>query len=175
MIVDKILEALEDNLIPHSELVNIACEGNLEQNCTVCQKEITVTRMWYLGSGLGDLKEDSAQMPVTASGCLDPLEGVVFDCGSLECSRERFSSFRIWSDVVTSTVTKLIPTRCDFCFLCAPLQEVHRSLCKTKNYCSKICRRADNDVHKVCCEQGQQVEERKIKTNKGGLQSVIPP
>ena len=31
---------------------------------------------------------------------------------------------------------------CDFVFLLAPFKEVHRSLCKTKNYCS----------HKVCCK-----------------------
>ena len=43
-------------------------------------------------------------------------------------------------------------TRCDFCFLLAPLKEVHRSLCKTKNYCSQECRGADNRVHKVCCK-----------------------
>ena len=32
VVVDKILEGLEDQEIPHSELVNIACGGNLEQN-----------------------------------------------------------------------------------------------------------------------------------------------
>ena len=66
--------------------------------------------------------------------------------------------------VVKSTVARLNPTRCDFCFLCAPLLELQRSLCRTKNYCSKICRDADDSVHKVCCDQGQQVEERKVKT-----------
>ena len=54
-------------------------------------------------------------------------------------------------------------TRCDFCFLLAPLKEVHRSLCKTKNYCSQECRDADDKAHKVCCKQGSQVEERKVK------------
>ena len=54
-------------------------------------------------------------------------------------------------------------TRCDFCFLLAPLKEVHRSLCKTKNYCSQECRDADDKAHKVCCKQGHQVEERKVK------------
>ena len=54
-------------------------------------------------------------------------------------------------------------TRCDFCFLLAPLKEVHRSLCKTKNYCSQECRDADDKAHKVCCKEGSQVEERKVK------------
>ena len=30
--------------------------------------------------------------------------------------------------------------------------------------CSQGCRDADNSVHKVCCKQGDQVEERKVKT-----------
>ena len=105
-------------------------------------------------------------MPVTASGYLHLLEGVVFSCGSLECEENSPEQLNIgvWIEVLTSTVTKLTPTRCDFCFLSAPLQEVHQSLCKTKNYCSKICRRADDRVHQVCCGQGDhQVEERKIK------------
>ena len=54
-------------------------------------------------------------------------------------------------------------TRCDFCFLLAPLKEVHRSMCKTKNYCSQECRDADDKAHKVCCKEGGQVEERKVK------------
>ena len=77
----------------------------------------------------------------------------------------------MWREVLGSTRAKLEPTRCDFCFLSAPLQDVHRSLCKTKNYCSKICRRADDRVHQVCCGQGDhQVEERKVKI--GGQEKV---
>ena len=43
-------------------------------------------------------------------------------------------------------------------------------MCKTKNYCSKICRKADDNFHKVCCKQGNQVEERKVKI--GGREKV---
>ena len=97
----------------------------------------------------------------------------MFSCGSLEC-KENFLeklSYGMWTAVLTNTRAKLEPTRCDFCFLCAPLQEVHRSLCKTKNYCSKVCRKADDSVHQVCCKQGDhQVEERKVKI--GGQEKV---
>ena len=58
-IIDKILEALEDEGVPDSELINIVCEGNLEQNCTVCQKEITVDRIL--------IPIDSGTAPVAAS------------------------------------------------------------------------------------------------------------
>ena len=149
--VDKILDALEDNLIPYSEVTNIAFGGNLQQNCAVCKKGITsVTRMWYL----------------------PPFEDVVFYCGSLECLEKYLNkiSYGMWNEVLLSTHTKLMPTQCDFCFLCAPLEEVHRSLCKTKNYCSKTCRNSDDKVHKVCCREGGQVDERKVKI--GGKQKV---
>ena len=36
-------------------------------------------------------------------------------------------------------------------------------MCKTRNYCSKACRNADEAAHKVCCKKGHQVEERKVK------------
>ena len=70
--VDKILEALEGQVIPHhSELASIACEGKVDQNCTVCRKEITVDRIWSFPS-------------VDATVRLYALEGeVTFSCGSL--------------------------------------------------------------------------------------------
>ena len=37
-------------------------------------------------------------------------------------------------------------------------------MCKTKNYSSKVCRRTDDSVHRVCCGmESQHVEERKVK------------
>ena len=159
-IVDEIMEHLDGQVIPpHSKLVNIACGGNMARACAVCQKEITVTTMWLGG----------VTVPPTASVVLFPLEGVFFTCGSEECEeklpeRVSWNDWNMFCAVVKSTVARLNPTRCDFCFLCAPLLELQRSLCRTKNYCSKICRDADDSVHKVCCDQGQQVEERKVKT-----------
>ena len=70
-----------------------------------------------------------------------------------------------WATVVGATVAKLSDFRCDFCFLLGTCNKIHRSLCKTKNYCSAACRNADDSVQEVCCGQGQ-VEERKVK--KGG-------
>ena len=126
-----------------------------------------------LSAGLEDAKcalQNGDRVPVTASGYLDPLNDVVFYCGSLECEKNYPKRWSMWSEILLSTFARLRTTRCDFCFLCAPLQEVHRSLCKTKNYCSKICRKADDSVHKVCCEQEHIVEERKVKV--GGLGKV---
>ena len=38
-----------------------------------------------------------------------------------------------------------------------------RSLCLTKNYCSKECFAADEAVHAVCCKNVQDVNKRKVK------------
>ena len=128
MIVEKILEALERQVILQSELANIACEGKLKQNCTVCQKEITVTGIWS-PLEVGDT------VPLAASVRLYILDACVitFSCGSAECEASHRLSHMAWSSVLFSTFAKLKPARCDHCFLCAPLEEVHRSLCKTNN------------------------------------------
>ena len=67
----------------------------------------------------------------------------------------------------------LLETRCDFCFLLAPLREVHRAKCRTKSYCSQLCRDSDDAAHKVCCnpdEELRRIEERKVKI--GGKEKV---
>ena len=164
-IVDQILEALEDQETPHSKLAHIACECKMEQNCTVCEKEIIVTGIWSPpSSGIWCVRP--------ASVCIFAPEDVTFSCGSVECRKiqEDRLCYAMWNAVLSSTVTRLSDTRCDFCFLCAPLQEVHRSLCKTKNYCSKTCRSADNDFNQVCCKQKHPVHERKVKV--GGQAKV---
>ena len=72
-----------------------------------------------------------------------------------------------------ATCTRLHETRCDRCFLMAPLKEVHRSKCLTKNYCSEICWSVDEAVHKVCCnpdKRQRRIEERKVKI--GGQHKV---
>ena len=55
----------------------------------------------------------------------------------------------------------------------AAFTEVHRSKCRTKNYCSPVCRGADDAAHKVCCdpdEEQRRIEERKVKI--GGRDKV---
>ena len=40
-----------------------------------------------------------------------------------------------------------------------------RSICLTKNYCSKECSKADEAVHSVCCKNLLDVDKRKWKEN----------
>ena len=158
-IVEQILEALEEQVVVHSHLAAIACQGNPEQKCSICQRDITVTAILY------------PEVPLWCVGTpvvlLSPIEDVSYSCGNDECTAEavgkKKTSFGAWSATVGATVVKLTATKCDFCFLLAPLKEVHRSLCKTKKYCSTVCRNADDNVHNVCCRQGV-VEQRKVKS-----------
>ena len=72
-----------------------------------------------------------------------------------------------------ATHNRLHATSCNHCFLLAPLNKVHRSKCLTKNYCSQVCRDADDAAHKVCCnpdEEQRRIEERKVRI--GGKDKV---
>ena len=156
-ILDEIIVAFEDEELPTlSKVASTICGGDTRQNCTMCQEEVDVTRVWYPGR----------RKPGASVRLCHHEPDLAFVCEKVEC-RESFdnkTTDTMWGFALGDAYAKLMETRCDFCFLCAPLKEVHRSLCKTKNYCSQGCRDADNSVHKVCCEQGGQVEERKVKT-----------
>merc|ERR1712037_524741 len=79
-----------------------------------------------------------------------------------------------WMTAVMAIHSKLRATKCDNCFILAPLNEVHRSKCRTKNYCNQVCRDADDAVHKVCCnpdKEQRRIEERKVKI--GGKDKVF--
>ena len=167
-VADKIIEALDQEVVPFSDLAAIACQGKTEQNCSQCHKEIVVQGIY-----LGDLPVRAA----VAEIIFNAIENQRYICESSECfekeSPGKAGKFDSWLMAVTATYNRLIATRCDLCYLLAPLSEVHRSRCLTKNYCSQGCRDADDSVHKVCCnpDKGQRcIEERKIKI--GGQDKV---
>ena len=41
-VVDKIIEALDEQVVPHKDIAAIVCEGNTDQVCNHCHKRITV-------------------------------------------------------------------------------------------------------------------------------------
>lgn len=165
-VVDKIIEALDREVVPFRELAAIACGGKPEQRCSQCRKEIIVQ---------GILLDVNVRMSNVI--VFNPVETERFICESSECFEKedhRIFSKVSWRLAVMSTHSRLRETKCDNCFLLAPLNEVHRSKCRTKNYCSQVCRDADDSVHKVCCnpDKGQRrIEERKVKI--GGKDKVV--
>ena len=167
-VADKIVGALEQKVVPFSDLAAIACGGKTEQNCSQCHKEIIVQ---------GISIEDLTVRKLTALVVVSPVQNKRYHCESTECcdkERSRDSNkMARWFMAVWATSKRLYETRCDHCFVLAPLQEVHRSKCRTKNYCSQVCRDADDAVHKVCCnpdKEQRRIEERKVKI--GGKDKV---
>ena len=76
----------------------------------------------------------------TAEIVFNAAETKRYICESPECyNKERgrnYEKFGSWATAVVATASRLQDTRCDHCFLLAPLNKVHRSKCGTKNYCS---------------------------------------
>ena len=158
-VADKIIEALDKEVVPHQVLATIACKGKTKQNCSQCHKEVVVQSI--LTSYF------TAKGPAVV---VNPLQTKRFVCEKPECIKKEQESIsakeKSWYMPVLITYTKLSQTRCDYCFLLAPLKEVHRSKCLTKNYCSQSCRNADDAVHAVCCapdEEHRLVDPRKVK------------
>ena len=157
-VADKIIEALDQKLVPHSDLAAIVCGGKTDQNCSHCHKEITISGIFH--------RNVNKEIPEVV---FNPVQnGVRFVCGASECWYKERSleteETTCWSFAVLAAYERLNGTRCDYCFLLAPLVDVHRSKCRTKNYCSQVCSDSDTAVHKVCCNPDQerrQVDEEK--------------
>ena len=156
-------------MVPFSDLASIACGGKPEQKCSQCEKKIVVQ---------GIFLENFKVRTSTAEIIFSPAETERYICNSSECfdkeGLRNDDKLCSWAVAVSATVQRLQDTRCDHCFLLAPLKKVHRSKCRTKNYCSQVCRDADDAAHKICCnpDKGQRrIDERKVKI--GGKEKVF--
>ena len=168
-VVDQIIEALDHEMVPYTDLVAIVCRGKTKKRCSQCNKEIIVQ---------GILLDDLQVRMSNAEIVFNPVETERYICESSECydkEDQRAGDKKVsWMTAVMAIHSKLRATKCDNCFLLAPLNEVHRSKCRTKNYCSQVCRDADDAVHKVCCnpdKEQRRIEERKVKI--GGKDKVV--
>ena len=156
-VADKIIEALDKEVVPHHVLANIACRGQTEQNCSQCHKKVAVQNIF--------VHDFPARSPAVV---VSPVQTERFFCELPECLKKERTDAKenSWFFPVLTTCMKLGQTRCDNCFLLAPLKEVHRSKCLNKNCCSKGCRDADVAVHAVCCTSDKDhrlIDPRKVK------------
>ena len=115
--VDKILDALEQQLVLQENLAAITCEGNLQRACSTCGKEVTIRAVCSGG----------VRVEGTPSVLLHPTSSDLFSCGHSDCPLEMSPEALSWGIAVQSTWHKLLDTKCDNCFLLAPAQDVHRS------------------------------------------------
>ena len=163
VIADQVLDALEHHLVPYTDLVAIVCKGARKRQCTGCAKEIMIEEVVA-----------STRIARRPSVSISPISTDTYTCGDLRCPSPLWLSnsrkHLCWQVATEATYEKLEDTRCDSCYLNAPLKQTHRSRCLTKNFCSQACRDADNKFHDVCCGEGK-VEERKVKV--GGKEKGI--
>ena len=121
-VIDQILEALEKKVVSQKDLANIVCDGNVQRVCGICNKEITVQQAVSIW-GLDGILETPCV--VFAPG-LDNL----FYCGAQACAAPQSQDLLVealsWTTAVTAAKSQLRPTRCDFCFLLAPVDDVQR-------------------------------------------------
>ena len=117
-VINQILDALDKQVVSQRDLAHIVCDGNVQRVCGVCNKEITIQAIstW------------SNEIQGTPSVTFLPGQDNHFYCGAKGCAPQRGLSAetRSWIMAVGAAATQLYPTRCDFCFLLAPVDEVHR-------------------------------------------------
>ena len=116
--VDKILDALEQQLVSQENLAAIVCEGNLRRACSTCGEEVTIRAVSVEGS----------RIVGTPTVLFQPTSSdLFFSCGHTDCSLGISPEVFAWLAAVSATFHKLWETKCDNCFLLAPAQDVHRS------------------------------------------------
>ena len=121
-LVDKILEALREKLVSTRELAAIICEDNLQRGCSTCKKGIVIQTFASFG-----IMWVSRRAPCVLLG---PGLEQLFSCGDKACTAKLImdggAELRSWNMAINAVVSQLAPTRCDSCFLLAPVKEVHR-------------------------------------------------
>ena len=125
-LVDQVLEAFELRVVTHSFLAGIVCNGDLRRACTACEKDITIEGFHFRG-----LQFEGVPVIV-----FSPDRDEVFSCGSDPCdsalTKDSEGQAHRWRWTVEAAVTLLLPTRCDSCFLLAPVSKVHRCFTSLK-------------------------------------------
>ena len=107
-VTDKIIEALDQEVVSHSVLAKIACGGKMEQRCSQCEERVTIQGI------------NIEELPVrtrTAEIVFNPLESDRYICKAQECydkeGQRNQEKIRSWKTALSATVHKLHMTRCD--------------------------------------------------------------
>ena len=100
------------------ELLEIFCDGSLDQACSFCASPMSVAAIFVKGCKV-----------TTPLVMILPGLPLLFSCGASICNQQienKFDAWTKWSVAVATTFVKLEKNRCDFCFERA--SQVHRSL-----------------------------------------------
>ena len=120
-VVNKILEVLEEQLVSQKDLGAIVCNGDMQRICSGCNRDVVIQEVRLAGN-LGLPREG------TPAVMFQPGQNNLFSCGAKACDDQMVVKPEVnsWVTAVIATATMLLPTRCDNCFLLAPVKEVHR-------------------------------------------------
>ena len=156
--VDRLLDALEHQLIPYSEVVKIVCFGEVKKNCSICDRDVTVTEVTQNKKRLGRVASFFNILNMGIVRCDSAM------CDLLQDQHPSRSDYLKWYPMVLMTSTKFSENLCHFCFKLSSHGVVHRcGSCLTKVYCSKACQALDwSLVHSHICK-GKAAAQRKVK------------
>ena len=146
--VDRLLDALEHQLVPYAEVVKIICNGEVKRNCSVCEESVTVTEVTQMKKRRGRAACFFNTLNIGIVRCADDICDLCMDENP---SRVEYLK---WYPLVLMTSTKYRENLCHFCFKLSSHGAVHRcGHCLTKVYCSRTCQAKDwNLIHSKICK-----------------------
>ena len=155
--VDRLLDALDRELLPYSEVVRIICNGETMKNCSICDELVNVTEITQNKKRLGTAATFFNTLNMGVVRCEDPM------CNLVHNELPSRKDYGRWYPMILMTATKFKENLCHFCFKLSSHGTVHRcGKCLTKVYCSKICQTEDWEVvHSKICKG--KADPRKVK------------
>ena len=156
--VDRLLDALEHQLIPFPEVVKIICFGEVKKNCSICDEAVTVTEVKQFMKRLGTVACFFNTLNMGMVRCDNPM------CDLLQDNHPSRVDYGKWYPIVETTFMKFKENLCHFCFKLSPHGAVHRcGNCLSKVYCSKVCQTDDwSLIHSKICKSSKG-SQRKVK------------
>jgi len=154
-LLEKIVDKLQEKMVPFLTLVTVLCGGELSQSCYGCSEELTIGGVDYCDSWTEFM--DGPVMMFGNTTCLSV-------CGKLCAQQCRARILEIEKDIGATYLKIYAKYRKDRCDYCAMYYQGVRgkrcSRCLTKVYCGEDCRDQDWGVHKLVCREGE-VERKK--------------
>jgi len=145
--VDRLLDALEPQLIPYPEVVRIICNGEVKK-CSICDRRVTVTEVCQFKKRLNRVACFFNTMNMGMVRCARPM------CDFRQDQHPSRIEYQKWYPRISMAFVKYKENLCHFCFKLSSHGVVHRcGRCLTKVYCSKECQMQDwSLIHSQICK-----------------------
>jgi len=146
--VDRLLDALEPQLIPYSDVVRIICNGQVKKKCSMCDRRVTVTEVCQFKKRLNRVACFFNTLNMGMVRCASRM------CDMIQDEHPSRVDYQKWYPRISMAFVKYKENLCHFCFKLSSHGVVHRcGRCLTKVYCSKECQAEDwSLVHSEICK-----------------------